>query len=162
MDEHANRSGLGSGVAVFAGSGLPMVGSLVCGSRDFVGQARETLAGEARQQPAAVIAAVAKALEVAAVELQAARAALLGNVTRLRQGMSQLGLELPAIPAPFFGLQIGTAANMARVHRELLAAGLLVPVVPAPGRGEVLRFAITGGHTQGMIDALLRALCVIL
>jgi 8-amino-7-oxononanoate synthase len=162
LDEHANRPSAGSGVAVFASSGLSFTGSLICGARDFVGQAREMLAGEARPQPAAVIAAAAKALEIAATELQPARAALLANSARLRQGMSQLGLELPAARAPFFGLQIGTAANMARIHRELLAAGLLVPVVPAPGEGEVLRFAITRSHTHAMVDALLHALCVIL
>lgn len=162
MEERANRPWHGSGVALFAGSGLPGIGSVVCGSQDFTGHARERLAGEIRQQPAALIAAAAKALEIAVAELHPARAALQGNIARLRQGMSQLGLELPALPAAFFGLQIGTTVNMARIHRELLAAGLLVPVVCAPGKGEVLRFAITSSHTHGMIDELLRALCVIL
>ncbi len=162
IEERANRPWHGSGVAVFASSGLPGIGSLVCGSQEFTGHAKARLAGEVRQQPAAVIAAMAKALEIAATELDPARAALLANITRLRQGITQLGLDLPAIPAPFFGLPIGTAANMARIHRELLAAGLLVPVLPAPGEGEVLRFAVTSKHTHGMIDELLRAMCVIL
>ena len=86
------------------------------------------------------------------------RSQLRANVRRVRAGLRELGLTVPAGDTANFGVSAGDAANMKRIHEALKARGILLPYVGSysglPPEG-VLRFAVFATHTETQLDRLL-------
>lgn len=90
----------------------------------------------------------------------ALRAALQGNVSRLKSGLRKLGLEIEDTPAPLAAFVAGSASNMRQLRQRLLEEDLFVlhSNYPSAGPDGAIRCSIFADHTDEHIDRLLHAL----
>ncbi|MBA3564704.1 MAG: 8-amino-7-oxononanoate synthase [Gammaproteobacteria bacterium] len=150
---------------VTLGKALGVFGAAVAGSEALI----ETLIQSARTYiyttalPPAVAAAARAALRI--VQCQAwRREKLRANIARFRNGVSALGLELPASMTPIQPLPVGDARRAVQASEALVAAGFRIaairpPTVPAGSAR--LRVTLSAGHDDTHIDRLLDALASI-
>lgn len=109
-------------------------------------------------------AASAKAVEIV-MALPELRAALHRNVTRLKNGLRQLGLEVEENRVPIVALRLGDAQRTQQIQQELARQGILVAYAHdyrGAGPGGLIRIAVFANHTLAMIDRLLDTLRCIL
>lgn len=141
---------------------LGAAGGFVCGSRVLI----EALVNRARSflystaPPAAVCAAAAAALAVVQSEPQRVQR-LLENARRLRQGISNLELEIPEGCSPIVPVLLGESARALEVSRRLGEEGIFAPAIRPPtvprGRARV-RLSVSAVHTEEEIARLITVL----
>ncbi len=131
------------------------------GRRPFVERLKTTPLYAGASPPAVPIAAAsAKALELLATRADIRRK-LSENVTLLKRGLSELGLDVDDTPVPIVCLAIGHAENMRRIQRELFARGICIAYFAAYaglGPDGALRIAVFATHTEEMISRLIAEL----
>ncbi len=107
--------------------------------------------------PAAVIAAILKALEIGASQPQL-RTALWANAEYFRTQLNQLGVNTGASTTYIMPLVIGDRKRMYQLGHELRRRGLFVAPVdyPAvPEEGICFRACVTANHTRADLDEAL-------
>ena len=107
--------------------------------------------------PAAVIAAILKALEIGASGSQL-RSALWANADYFRTQLNQLGVDTGASTTYIMPLVIGDRKRMYQLGHELRRRGLFVAPVdyPAvPEEGICFRACVTANHTRADLDEAL-------
>lgn len=105
--------------------------------------------------PVAACAAAREALKIIEEE-PSRREALWKNVRCLQEG-----LNVPGVESPIFPIVIGDAKEAVALSRSLFEKGLWVTAIRPPTVPEGtsrLRVTVTSEHTQGHVQALLRAL----
>jgi 7-keto-8-aminopelargonate synthetase-like enzyme len=137
-------------------------GGLIAGSSELLARVRRSSGWfRGAGAPAApVAAATAKGLQIVATQPELRRR-LGENVTALRRGLAELGLEVESSPAPIVAVRLETAERMQRVQQRLASQGILVAYVRdyvGAGPDGLLRIAVFATHTSEMIDRLLRSL----
>ncbi len=161
VDHH----GLTGQVEVIAGSfskSLASTGGFVAGSRPMV----EFLRSNCRQiifsagLPASQAASTRAALRVMQEEPEH-RQRLLANLERYRQGLRSLGVDIWNSPSPGVPLVIGNKEVCYLLWKHLWESGYFTVMAIAPGvpaGRDLIRTAITAGHTEAQIDGFLEAL----
>lgn len=84
-----------------------------------------------------------------------------GLITRLRSGLSRLGLTLPAALTPIQPVVVDDADRALRLSRELLRGGVLIPAIrppTVPKGGARLRITLSAAHQASHVDRLIEAL----
>jgi 8-amino-7-oxononanoate synthase len=153
-------------VAATLSKALGAYGGIICGSQEFIRQARAAshYYDGASGPPIAAAAAAARALQLVRHESQMIRQ-VQENAIQVKQGLRNLGLEMNESPAPIACLTLETAANMQRIQQALMSAGILIAYQPRyaglPPAG-ALRIAVFATHTKAMIEQLLNTLRKIL
>ena len=137
-------------------------GGIVPGTRKFVAKARASSHYfDGASAPAAPVAGCsAAALEICLAHPQL-RQRLRENVSRVRDGLRGMGLEVTTESTANIGLVFGNAERMQQLHEALKAERILVPFMPAysgVGPEGLMRLAVCAGHTNEMLDRLLAVL----
>ena len=144
------------------GKAFGTAGAFVAGSQSLI----EGLMHFARTyiyttaMPAALAAAARTALAIARDE-NWRREHLRDLITRLQEGLDQLGLPRPESPTPIQPLVIGSSRATSTVASALLEAGFLVPAIrpPTVPEGEArLRITLSARHSETQVDRLIEAL----
>lgn len=137
-------------------------GGVIPGSAGFVDRLRKAShyfdGASAPPHPAA--GCTLRALEICLAEPER-RSRLQRNVTRVRDGLRALGVDVSDEPTPNIGVMIGDSAAMQQLHTELKARHILVPYVPSysgTGPQGVMRLAVCSEHTPEMLTRLLDTL----
>jgi len=88
------------------------------------------------------------------------RARLCANAKRLKQGLGDLGIELPETPHPIAAFALGNSLCNLEIHERLLERRIIVPYsrYVGAGRDGLLRAVVFSSHTDEQIDQLLAAL----
>lgn len=110
--------------------------------------------------PAALAAATRVSLEIARRETWR-REHLAALVTRLQQGLLELGLPKPPAGTPIQPLVLGRSDRAAAASAALSEKGLLVPAIRPPTVPEGtarLRITLSSAHSEAQVDRLLDAL----
>jgi 8-amino-7-oxononanoate synthase len=145
---------MGTGGAFVAGSEA-LIDALIQFARPYV---------YTTAMPPAIAAATRVALQIAREETWR-RERLLSLITRLRAGLTQLGLPLPPGTTPIQPIILGSTARATRASAALLERGFLVPAIRPPtvpeGSGR-LRITLSAAHTEQQIEDLIDALAIIL
>ena len=141
-------------------------GGIVPGSSEAVTRLRsESPYAYAASAPAIpVAAATAKALQIV-LDQPEILASLRRNVTHLRTGLRNLGLEIDESPAAVVAIELEKASEMRHVQETLADRGIWIAYVPSysgVGPEGLLRLAVFATHTPEMIDHLLTELGAIL
>jgi 8-amino-7-oxononanoate synthase len=153
-------------VAATLSKALGAYGGIICGSQEFIRQARAAshYYDGASAPPIAAAAAAARALQLVRHESHMIRQ-VQENAIQVKQGLRNLGLKMNESPAPIACLTLETAAKMQRIQQSLMSAGILIAYQPRyaglPPAG-ALRIAVFATHTKAMIEQLLNTLRKIL
>lgn len=137
-------------------------GGIIWGSRHWIDQIEQNsriLVG-ASPPPLPVAAASARALEIARTTPQL-RQQLWANVSQARQGLRQLGWDLPDTPVPILCLPAQGDLNLGKLRAGLFAQGIAIALIrsyTSTPPGGALRIAIFATHTPQQIDRLLEAM----
>jgi 8-amino-7-oxononanoate synthase len=144
------------------GKALGTAGAFVAGDADLI----EWLVQQARSyiyttaMPPAVAEATRTSLALCRAE-HWRRERLTGLVTRFREGVAAIGLELMPSTTPIQPLLIGCAAEATRWSEALLQQGVQVTAIRPPTVPEGsarLRVTLSAAHSVGQVDALLAVL----
>jgi len=141
--------------------GLGCYGGAVLGRRAFVDLVREHADVYRRSTPIPTPLAAAARAAVAIIEREPGLvAALRTNITRLRDGLNELGLRVGSLDIPVFTFALESVARMETIHRTLLAGGVYAPLIEYPGgpTARFFRLTVTSCHTAEQIDTLTDAL----
>jgi 8-amino-7-oxononanoate synthase len=137
-------------------------GAYVAGSRALIDWLTNAASGFvfSTALPPGVLGAVDAALDLVP-GMDAERAHLVDLATRLRRGLSELGIDHGAsasqiVPAVIGGEREALALASALEQRGLLAAAIRPPTVP-PGTSR-LRLALRATHTTDDVDTLVEAI----
>ncbi len=142
------------------------LGGVVPGKQSFVERVKQAshYFDGASAPGSAAAGSTLKALEILLHD-PALRQQLQSNVAMVREGLRNLGVEVPEGKTANFGVSIGSSSNMQRIHQSLLDRGILLPYMDAysgiPKEG-VLRFAIFGTHTPEQCARLLGEIAAVL
>jgi len=133
-------------------------GGFICGSKEFIEQAKLTTGIYSGATPTgnATAAAAAKGVEIVKNHPEM-RDRLRRNVKLVKAGLKKLGFPVNDSPVPIVTWSLKSADEMLRVHRALMDRGIVVPYsryVGAPAGG-VLRASIFSEHTEAQINRLL-------
>jgi len=110
--------------------------------------------------PQPIAAATRQALAIAAREPWR-RERVLKLARRFSEGARQLSVPVMASATPIQPVLLGSLARVLRAQEELLAAGFWVTAIrppTVPSGGSRLRVALSAGHSEDQVDALLEAL----
>lgn len=138
------------------------IGGFVAGSRSLI----EWLVNRARPYifstagPSPVAAAAVAALDIVVKEPQR-REGLLARAASLRKELVDQGWNLGHSASQIIPLMMGEPAGTVELTAALRERGLFVPAIrpPTVPEGEAcLRISLTSGHTEEMIETLVRAL----
>lgn len=137
-------------------------GGVIPGSRQFLADLRRASHYyDGASAPASALAgSTAAALELILSD-SSFRQRLRENIGRVRQGLRELGIAVPDIPAAHVGFARGRAEDMRSLHERLRTEGILLPYLPAyqgVGPEGILRLAVFAQHTPSMLDRLFRGL----
>lgn len=144
------------------GKAFGVMGAFVAGSEELI----ESLIQSARSYiyttalPPAAAQATLAALEVVKSG-QDLRDALQRNISQLRSGCTQMGLELEASETSIQALLVGESTTALQWSEALRKRGLLVPAIrpPTVPKGTArLRIALSAAHSEKQINQLLNAL----
>jgi 8-amino-7-oxononanoate synthase len=140
---------------------LGAAGGLAAGSRLLI----EWLVNRARPYiystagPPAVAAAALTALEIVAAEPERRRD-LLGRADVLRRALAEQGWDVGRSTSQIIPIVVGEPARAVELSARLREQGLLAPAIrpPTVPEGEAcLRISLTCGHTQEMVERLVKA-----
>jgi len=138
-------------------------GGVIAGSRELRDaiRARSTVFHGAGDPPPACAAAAAKALEIVLTQPEIRRS-LADNVSRLRKGLSAIGLPVePDHPAPIIAIDRRSGLDLERVCRRLRdETSILLRYVkeyPSTPEGGAIRIAVFANHTPEQIERLIDA-----
>ena len=141
-------------------------GGIVPGTAEVVSELKAdspyAYAASAPAVPSA--AATAEALRVV-IEQPELLEQLRKNVSQLRSGLRELGLEVGDSPAAVIPIQLGTAEQMQHIQEALADRGIWIAYIPTysgVGPEGLLRLAVFATHTTDMIDHLLGELASLL
>ena len=87
------------------------------------------------------------------------RARLWRNATRLREGLTQLGLQVGDTPSPVLAIRLGDRAGALAAWNGMLREGVYVNLMlppAAPAGSSLLRMSVSAAHTDGQIDEIVR------
>ncbi|MCY4566578.1 MAG: aminotransferase class I/II-fold pyridoxal phosphate-dependent enzyme, partial [Gammaproteobacteria bacterium] len=87
------------------------------------------------------------------------RARLWRNATRLREGLTQLGLQVGDTPSPVLAIRLADRAGALAAWNGMLREGVYVNLmVPpaAPAGASLLRMSVSAAHTDEQIDEIVR------
>lgn len=137
-------------------------GGIIWGKSDFIESIdrNSTVSIGASPPPLPVAAASAKALEIAHTDpflLQH----LWDNVGHARQGLRDLGWELPDTPVPIICLEAFDDISLERIHSGLFEQGIAVTLARSYSStppGGAIRIAIFAIHSSRQIDRLIETI----
>ena len=141
---------------------LGSVGGYVCGSRSLI----DWLTNRARPYvfstagPAVASAAAAAALDIVRDEPHRRRE-LLSRAAQFRETLSNEGFDTGKSASQIIPVTVGDSRRAVELSAKLAAVGLFVPAIrpPTVPEGEAcLRVSLTFGHTEEMIESLLKGL----
>jgi 7-keto-8-aminopelargonate synthetase-like enzyme len=123
---------------------------MVDGSRLFLGST---------PLPLPLAAAALQAIDVLQADA-AMRQRLTDNVARVKQALSQAGLDLPPHPGPIVTLFPAHSSAIPQSKQALVAARIYPPYTryPGAGAGGCFRFVLSSEHTSRQLDRLIKAL----
>ncbi|MDE0062133.1 MAG: aminotransferase class I/II-fold pyridoxal phosphate-dependent enzyme [Gammaproteobacteria bacterium] len=87
------------------------------------------------------------------------RARLWRNATRLREGLTQLGLQVGDTPSPVLAIRLGDRAGALAAWNGMLREGVYVNLMlppAAPAGSSLLRMSVSAAHTDAQIDEIVR------
>ena len=87
------------------------------------------------------------------------RARLWRNATRLRDGLTQLGLQVGDTPSPVLAIRLGDRAGALAAWNGMLGEGVYVNLMlppAAPAGSNLLRMSVSAAHSDEQIDEILR------
>jgi 7-keto-8-aminopelargonate synthetase-like enzyme len=136
-------------------------GGIIPGTESFIQRLKDWSAVYfGASAPASPIAA-ATAKSLSMLTDARLRQKLQDNVTLLRSGLKNNGLDVDNSPLPMVILTLGSSGNMRRIQKELSGSGILVSYIPRNtglGSQGALRIAVFATHTPEMIHELIDAL----
>ncbi len=87
------------------------------------------------------------------------RARLWRNATKLREGLTQLGLQVGDTPSPVLAIRLGDRAGALAAWNGMLREGVYVNLMlppAAPAGSSLLRMSVSAAHTDAQIDEIVR------
>ena len=137
-------------------------GGVICGAADWIEDLDQNarICVGASPPPLIVAAASARALEIARTTPQL-RQILWNNVQQARNGLRQLGWELPDTPVPILCLGVRPGLDLDRLRKGLFEQGIAVSHVrnyTSTPAGGALRIAIFATHTTDQIHRMIEEL----
>ena len=137
------------------------IGGIIPGDHALAEKIRRLVRVPNGASPPPVPAAAAAAMGIRILkEHPEMRERLWSNVKRVRDGLRQLGFEMPESPVPIVNVKGSPATDLKHVDRTLRTNDIVVLYVPPKGYSdapnvESLRIAVFSTHTDSQIDRLL-------
>jgi len=140
------------------------LGGFVTGTQEFIGDVvrSDRIPEGASPLSMGAVAAAAEGLRVLSAHPEM-RAELRINVSHLREGLADLGIETPRSPVPIVCIVGRDGVDLEHVATTLSREDIVVSHIGPNGYSdsppvEVLRIAVFSGHTMEQLDRLLRGL----
>lgn len=146
------------------GKALGAAGGYICGSNELVDLLRHrarSFVFSTAPMPAQAAAAQAGIKVVESAEGEERRTRLWSLVDELKNGLIELGWQLPVVQSAILPLMVGAEAEAIALSEQLLEAGVFVPPIryPTVARGEArLRITVSAAHSSDDIKKLLEVL----
>jgi len=146
------------------GKALGAAGGYICGSNELVDLLRHrarSFVFSTAPMPAQAAAARAGIKVLESAEGEERRTRLWSLVDELKNGLIELGWQLPVVQSAILPLMVGAEAEAIALSEQLLEAGVFVPPIryPTVARGEArLRITVSAAHSSDDIKKLLEVL----
>lgn len=146
------------------GKALGAAGGYICGSNELVDLLRHrarSFVFSTAPMPAQAAAARAGIKVLESAEGEERRTRLWSLVDELKNGLIELGWQLPVVQSAILPLMVGAEAEAIALSEQLLEAGVFVPPIryPTVARGHArLRITVSAAHSSDDIKKLLEVL----
>ena len=146
------------------GKALGAAGGYICGSNELVDLLRHrarSFVFSTAPMPAQAAAARAGIKVLESAEGEERRTRLWSLVDELKNGLIELGWQLPVVQSAILPLMVGAEAEAIALSEQLLEAGVFVPPIryPTVARGEArLRITVSAAHSSDDIKKLMEVL----
>ena len=146
------------------GKALGAAGGYICGSNELVDLLRHrarSFVFSTAPMPAQAAAARAGSKVLESAEGEERRTRLWSLVDELKNGLIELGWQLPVVQSAILPLMVGAEAEAIALSEQLLEAGVFVPPIryPTVARGHArLRITVSAAHSSDDIKKLLEVL----